>query len=81
MYLTVKINLKGYRMPNGESIESTSQITAFLLNQAGFAVVPFSAFGTENDSCWYRISVGNCNVNDIPDMLSKLNKAFTTFSK
>jgi aspartate aminotransferase len=81
MYLTVKINLKGYIMPSGELIEHTSQITAFLLNHASFAVVPFSAFGTENDSCWYRISVGNCNVNDIPEMFSKLNKALATLSK
>jgi aspartate aminotransferase len=81
MYLTVNIDLKGYKMPNGELIEKTSQITSYLLNHAGFAVVPFSAFGTENDSCWYRISVGNCESNEIESMISKLRSAFAMLSK
>jgi aspartate aminotransferase len=81
MYLTVQINIKGYSLPNGELIEKTSQITSFLLNQAHFAVVPFSAFGTENDSPWYRISVGNCNSTEIPDMINKLRAALISLSK
>jgi aspartate aminotransferase len=81
MYLTVNIDLKGLKLPNGELIEKTSQITSYLLNHAGFAVVPFSAFGTENDSCWYRISVGNCEANEIESMILKLRSAFTMLSK
>lgn len=81
MYLTVQINLKGYSLPHGELIETTAQITSFLLNHAGFAVVPFSAFGAENDACWYRISVGNCSVSEVPDMLAQLGKAFATLTK
>jgi aspartate aminotransferase len=81
MYLTVNINLKGYVLPNGELIEKTSQITSFLLNQASFAVVPFSAFGTENDASWYRISVGNCEAVEIPAMISKLSEAFAKLTK
>lgn len=81
MYLTVQINFKGYSFPNGEIIESTGQITSFLLNHAGFAVVPFSAFGAENDSCWYRISVGNCSASEIPGMIEQLRKAFAMLSK
>jgi len=81
MYLTVEINLKGYILPNGDLITKTNQITSFLLNHAHFAVVPFSAFGTENDSSWYRISVGNCNANEIPDMMEQLRNAFASLSK
>jgi aspartate aminotransferase len=81
IYLTVNINLKGYILPNGELIEKTSQITSFLLNHASFAVVPFSAFGTENDSSWYRISVGNCEASVIPAMISKLSAAFAKLSQ
>ncbi|HRG57431.1 MAG TPA: aminotransferase class I/II-fold pyridoxal phosphate-dependent enzyme [Bacteroidia bacterium] len=75
MYLTVQINLIGFQLPNGEIIKNTSQITAFLLNEAGFAVVPFSAFGAELDSTWYRISVGNCSSNEIPSILSAFKNA------
>lgn len=81
MYLTVQINLIGYTLPHGEIINTTSQITSFLLNHAGFAVVPFSAFGTDHDTCWYRISVGNCNVHEIPEMIGQLRNAFATLSK
>ena len=81
MYLTVQFNLKGYTMPNGELVENTSQITSLLLNQAGFAIVPFSAFGTSSDSTWYRISVGNCNANEIVDMIEKLSIVLKSLSK
>jgi aspartate aminotransferase len=81
MYLTVQINLIGYILPSGEAIEQVSQITSFLLNEANFAVVPFSAFGAENDSCWYRISVGNCSANEIDNMMQQLRKAFAALSK
>jgi aspartate aminotransferase len=81
MYLTVQINIKGYTLPNGEIITHTSQITSFLLNHASFAVVPFSAFGADNDSCWYRISVGNCKASEILEMISQLSKAFASLTK
>lgn len=81
MYLTVQINLKGYCLPGGEPIEHTAQITSFLLNEAGFAVVPFSAFGAQSDSCWYRISVGNCSAAEIPSIIEALRHAFLKLSK
>jgi aspartate aminotransferase len=80
MYLTVNINFKDNTTPNGELITSTSQITSYLLNHASFAVVPFTAFGTSSDSCWYRISVGNCDVNEIKTMVSNLRSAFKSLS-
>jgi aspartate aminotransferase len=52
-----------------------------LLNHASFAVVPFSAFGADNDSCWYRISVGNCKASEILEMISQLSKAFASLTK
>lgn len=81
MYLTVQINLIGYQLPNGEIIKNTRQITSFLLNEAGFAVVPFSAFGAEMDSPWYRISVGNCSSSEIPAIISALKNAIIKLVK
>ncbi|HLX67821.1 MAG TPA: aminotransferase class I/II-fold pyridoxal phosphate-dependent enzyme, partial [Puia sp.] len=40
IYLTVKVDLVGKRM-----INTQQEVTSFLLNEAGLAVVPFSAFG------------------------------------
>jgi aspartate aminotransferase len=81
MYLTVQFNLKGFTLPNDEVIERTSQITSLLLNQAGFAIVPFSAFGAPSDSTWYRISVGNCNENEISEMIEKLRIVLSSLTK
>jgi aspartate aminotransferase len=81
MYLTVQFNLKGYQLPDGTVISETGQITSYLLNEAHFAVVPFSAFGAGSDSCWYRISVGNCSSADIPEMMSLLHAALLKLKK
>lgn len=75
IYLTIFINIKGKISSSGELIATTTQATAYLLNQAGLAVVPFSAFGAAADSCWYRLAVGTCRVEDIPAMLAKLKAA------
>jgi aspartate aminotransferase len=46
-----------------------------LLNEAALAVVPFSAFGAPKTSPWYRLSVGTCRLEDIPEMFLKLRAA------
>jgi len=50
-------------------------VTSFLLNEGGLAVVPFSAFGAPATSPWYRLSVGTCRLEDIPQMFLKLRGA------
>ena len=81
MYLTVEINLNGYIAPDGSIIKNTKDCTAYLLNGANFAVVPFSAFGTADNSNWYRISVGNCKAEDVPNIIEGLRKAFSVLKK
>jgi len=51
------------------------EVTSFLLNEGGLAVVPFSAFGAPAASPWYRLSVGTCRLEDIPEMFLKLRGA------
>jgi aspartate aminotransferase len=70
IYLTVKIDLVGKGM-----IRDQQEVTSFLLNEAGLAVVPFSAFGAPKTSPWYRLSVGTCRLEDIPEMFRKLKEA------
>ena len=81
LYLSVYINLKGYKLPDGEIITNTEQTTFFLLNYARLAIVPFKAFGTQNDDPWYRISVGNCKVEEIPELFIRLEKVLAQLSK
>ena len=79
IYLTVKIDLKGKK--HGDSIlEKQAYVTQYLLGQAGLAIVPFHCFGADKESPWYRISVGTCKLEDLPEVFSKLENALTALS-
>ena len=80
IYLTIKIDLAGKKTADGTVLENQSDVTAYLLNEAGLAVVPFYAFGTCRTSPWYRLSVGTCKKEDIDEMISNLRKALTQLS-
>lgn len=75
IYLTVKFDLKKFNTPEGVAIESTSQITQYLLKEAKLAVVPFSAFGASKESVWYRLSVGTATVADVQASIESLRAA------
>jgi aspartate aminotransferase len=75
IYLTVQFDLKGKTRSNGNAMESTSDITAFLLEEAHLAVVPFSAFGASSESTWYRLSVGTATKQNVTDAIADLETA------
>jgi aspartate aminotransferase len=75
IYLTVKVDLKGKQVAGGAILKDQKEVTSFLLNEGGLAVVPFSAFGAQATSPWYRLSVGTCRLDDIPEMFLKLRWA------
>lgn len=58
IYLTVRIAPFGKRTPAGATLRTNEDVRAYLLEAAGFAVVPFQAFGVKADSGWFRCSVG-----------------------
>ena len=80
IYLTLKINLAGKRLPGGTILHNQSEITSYILQYAGLAVVPFYAFGADNNSPWYRLSVGTCKKEEIEEMIEKLRKALQQLS-
>ena len=75
IYLTIKIDLAGKKTNEGKIIESQSEVTAYILNKANLAVVPFYAFGADRSSAWYRLSVGTCRREEINEMIGKLREA------
>jgi aspartate aminotransferase len=77
IYLTIKIDLVGKTTAAGKKLESQRDVTAYLLDEAHLAVVPFSAFGAPANSPWYRLSVGTCKLKDIPQMLADLEQALS----
>ncbi len=80
MYLTVQFDLKGMKTVSGKVLSGTEDVTSFILNEAGLALVPFSAFGSSADSTWYRLSVGTCRMEDISGMMTQLKKALSLLS-
>jgi aspartate aminotransferase len=80
IYLTIKIDLSGKKTAEGRLLKDQADVTSYLLNEAGLAVVPFSAFGAPKTSPWYRLSVGTCRLEDIPEMFRKLLEAMKNLS-
>jgi len=80
IYLTIKLDLKGKRTPHGKLLENQSDVTAYILDEAHLAVVPFYAFGASRSSAWYRLSVGTCKREEIGEMLQKLRQALEKLS-
>ncbi len=80
IYLTIKIDLVGKTSADGKALASQSDVTAYLLNNAGLAVVPFYAFGAEKNSPWYRLSIGTCKKEEIDEMIGKLKEALISLN-
>lgn len=75
IYLTVKVDIVNKTTANGKLLSTQADVTAFLLDAAGLALVPFYAFGAAASSPWYRMSIGTCKKEDIPAMLQQLRSA------
>jgi aspartate aminotransferase len=75
IYLTIKIDLAGKKISDGKILQNQSDVTAYILNEAKLAVVPFYAFGADRNSSWYRLSVGTCKKEEINEMIGKLREA------
>jgi len=71
IYLSVRFDLFG-RTIHGTTIQTNEDIRRVLLEGAGFAVVPFQAFGLREESGWFRLSVGAVSMDDIHTMFPRL---------
>ena len=80
IYLTVKVDAVGKTTKEGKLLSSQADVTAFLLDAAGLALVPFYAFGASASSPWYRMSIGTCKKEEIPAMLQQLKTALQQLS-
>lgn len=80
IYLTVKFALHGKKTASGTTLETTRDVTRFLLEEAKLAIVPFYAFGASDNSGWYRLSVGTCKAEEIDAVFAKLKTALSSLS-
>lgn len=80
IYLTIKVDLKGKKTAEGTVLQTQADVTNYLLAEAKLAIVPFYAFGASKESPWYRLSVGTCKEEEIPEFLGKLKEAMQKLS-
>ncbi|MDI9319522.1 MAG: aminotransferase class I/II-fold pyridoxal phosphate-dependent enzyme [Phycisphaerales bacterium] len=75
IYLTLKIDFKGYKF-KGIELTSQADVSEYLLNEAHLAIVPFSCFGADKESPWYRMSIGTCKYEELDEMFAHLESSF-----
>jgi len=75
IYLTVKIDYTGKTTPDGDLIKDSADMNFYLIREAGCALVPFSAFGTDDSLSWFRVSVGATALADIESVLPRIKAA------
>ncbi len=74
IYLTIKLDLVG-KNAGDKKLATQRDVTSYILDEAKLAVVPFYAFGADEHSPWYRLSVGTCRLEDLNGLFSKLEAA------
>lgn len=75
IYLTVQFSLHGQKTETGAVLNTTQDVTKYILDEAKVALVPFYAFGASTDSSWYRLSVGTCRLEDVDGVIENLRAA------
>ena len=71
IYLSLRLDLIG-REIGGRKLETNEDIRQLVLERAGVAVIPFQAFGLEENTGWFRLSVGAVSTEEIGESLTRL---------
>jgi aspartate aminotransferase len=67
IYLSAQFDLIGKA-----GLKTNDDIRKLLLDKAGFALVPFQAFGLKEDTGWFRLSVGAVSMEEIRAALPRV---------
>ncbi len=71
IYFSAQFRLHG-KSVGGRKVETDDDIRVLLLEHAGVAVVPFQAFGVNENTGWFRLSIGAVSMDEIGSMFLKL---------
>jgi len=75
IYLSAQFDLAGRG-----GITTNEQIRRLLLDEAGFAVVPFQAFGLKQETGWFRLSAGAVSPKQIEAGLARVRDVLTRYA-
>jgi aspartate aminotransferase len=73
IYLSLRLDLKGRRY-RGAGLDTNHAIRELLLEHAGLAAVPFQAFGLDDETGWFRLSVGAVSLEEIQQCFPRLRR-------
>ena len=79
IYLSVQFDIVGRTAPDGTVLSNDEAVRSYILQHAGVAVVPFTAFGYPDGSGWVRMSVGAISRDDVAGTLLALQTALAPF--
>lgn len=79
IYMTIKIDLKG-KTYKGKIFYQQEEVTQFLMDEIGLALVPFYCFGADKESPWYRVSVGTARLEDLDQVFDRMEEVFAQLS-
>lgn len=77
LYLSVNLELKNKITALGKKLDSARAVADWLLEEVSVALVPFYAFGTDEDLFWFRLSVGRVNTEEIPFIIESLRNGLS----
>lgn len=77
IYLTIKVDYAGKTTPDGTVLKNSADINFYLIKEAKVALVPFSAFGTDDNVNWFRASVGAITLQEIEQMIPRIKAALS----
>ncbi|HET8963000.1 MAG TPA: aminotransferase class I/II-fold pyridoxal phosphate-dependent enzyme [Chitinophagales bacterium] len=77
IYLTVRIDFRGAKTADGNTINTMADVADYLLNEARIGLVPFYAFGSSKESPWFRLSIGTCTMDAVSGSLESLDQALS----
>ncbi len=77
IYLTVQLDLRGKKTASNERLNSNHAVHRYILEEAKVGLVPFHYFGASEESNWYRLSVGTCSLEEVPEIIASLEKALS----
>ncbi len=81
IYSTARFHPFGKKTPAGVVLRASDDVRKYLLEAAGFAIVPFSAFGTRDDEGWFRLSVGAVSLAEIEQALPRVGSALAALRR
>lgn len=77
IYLTLKVDYAGKSTPEGKVLATSADVNFYLIKEAQVALVPFSAFGTDDKVNWFRASLGASTVEEIEAMIPRIETALS----